>query len=87
MSARSAASLLRRLSPAPKRGPVFPAMAEPAAGGPAARAPIPDAVRYRNMAVATALLAFVGSVYYYSISRMRQRDELTDIIERERQTK
>jgi hypothetical protein len=39
------------------------------------------------MAVASALLAFVGSVYYYSISRMRQRDELTEIIERERQTK
>jgi hypothetical protein len=41
------------------------------------------ALHRRNFVTAVALLGFVGGVYYTAISKMRQTDELSKVIERE----
>ena len=41
------------------------------------------ALHRRNFITAVALMGFVGGIYYTAISKMRQTDELSKVIERE----
>ena len=42
-------------------------------------------MKQRNAITALALVTFVGGVYYTAISKMRQTDELSKVIDREDQ--
>jgi hypothetical protein len=44
-------------------------------------------MKQRNVLTALALTMFVGGVYYTAISKMRQTDELSKVIDREEQKK
>ena len=48
---------------------------------------VPAATKQRNVAVALGLLGFVGGIYYTAISKMKQGDDLSAIIELEVDTK
>ncbi len=41
-------------------------------------------IRSKNLFVATTLLSFISFVYYTSIAKMRNHDDLTEIIELEK---
>ena len=62
--------VIRRLS-SKHPHPVIPALNEHAKLNITPSAEITPEVRRKNLLVASALFAFVGSVYYYSISKMR----------------
>lgn len=48
---------------------------------------VPAATKQRNVAVALGLLGFVGGIYYTAISKMKQGDDLTAVLEQEVDTK
>ena len=62
--------LIRRMC-SKKPHPVIPALNEHAKLNVTPSAEITPEVRRKNLIVASALFAFVASVYYYSISKMK----------------
>jgi len=82
---RSAVSYRFCSSGAKRKNPVIPALSEHSKTTASASGPqiAPTAVRQKNALVAAALFGFVGWVYWYSISKMRNKDELSELIDRE----
>ena len=77
--------LSRCFSSSSRKNPVIPALSEHSKTTASASGPqtIPADVRLKNLLLASALFSFVGGVYYYSISKMRNKDELTSLLEKE----
>jgi hypothetical protein len=77
--------LCRCLSNGGRKNPVIPALTEHSKTTASASGPqvIPAEVRQKNLLLASALFSFVAGVYYYSISKMRNKDELTTLLEKE----
>lgn len=86
MAFQMPSTLIRRQFSNKKLAGVIPALTEhdKTAHGASERVNnVPQSVRYKNMGVAFSLFGFVAWVYWYSINKMRGKDELTLLIEKE----
>jgi len=78
--------LARRLAPLACRRTFSSQEAQQApreAAAAAAKLEVKPEVRQRNAITALLLLGFVGGVYYTAISKMKEKDDLSDAIESE----